>query len=225
VETARGCPFRCTFCSVWQHYDRSFRERSIGRVAEDLAAVGDHVFITDDLFWHHADRSLELAKELVRRGIRKRWILVQTRTDLVCRHPDLLQAWRPLAQDFDIFFGLEAPTDEGLARLAKDATADASVEAARIARSMRYGVTGNFVVHPDWEEEDFLALWEFVAGARLRAAGCHDPHPAPGTDLHRTMEPALRGRAGTTCITRFWEPGWEPGGSSSCMRRPGGAPS
>lgn len=29
VETARGCPFRCSFCSVWQLYDRSFRERSI----------------------------------------------------------------------------------------------------------------------------------------------------------------------------------------------------
>ena len=23
VETARGCPFRCSFCSVWQMYDRS----------------------------------------------------------------------------------------------------------------------------------------------------------------------------------------------------------
>ena len=49
VETARGCPFRCSFCSVWQLYGRSFRERSIGAVVDDLASVGDSVFIADDL--------------------------------------------------------------------------------------------------------------------------------------------------------------------------------
>src|SRR5262249_39237110 len=102
VETARGCPYRCNFCSVWQLYDRSFGERSIGAVVEDFASVGDAVFVADDLFWNHPERSLELAQELLRRGIRKRWLLVQTRTDLVCRRADLLEAWRPIAKDFDI---------------------------------------------------------------------------------------------------------------------------
>jgi len=119
VETARGCPFRCSFCSVWSLYGRTFRERSIGAVADDFASAGANVFVVDDLFWNHADRSLELARALVRRGVRKRWILVQSRADLVRRHPELLEAWRPLARDFDIFFGFEAPTDAGLDRLAE----------------------------------------------------------------------------------------------------------
>jgi len=191
VETARGCPFRCTFCSVWQHYDRSFRERSIGCIVEDLLSVGDHVFVADDLFWHHPERSLELARELRRRGMRKRWLLVQTRTDLACRHPELLEAWRPLAQDFDIFFGLEAPTDAGLERLSKDATVRQSVEAAALARSMGYGVTGNFVVHPDWDENDFRELWDFVAEHGFERAGYTILTPLPGTDLHTEMSPLL----------------------------------
>ena len=120
VETARGCPFRCSFCSVGQLYDRSFRERSIGAVVDDLASVGDAVFIADDLFWNHPERSRELARALKKRGVFKRWLLVQTRTDLVTRHPDLLEEWRPIAKDFDIFFGLEAASDEGLAHVVKD---------------------------------------------------------------------------------------------------------
>ena len=195
VETARGCPFRCNFCSVWPLYDRTFRERSIEWVVEDLATCGDHVFITDDLFWHHGERSLALAAALRQRRVRKRWILVQTRTDLVTRHPELLEAWRGVAQDFDIFFGFESPSDDGLGRLSKDALLGHSVEAARIARSMGYGVTGNFVVDPDWCEEDFERLWDFVATHRLERAGYTILTPLPGTELYRQKAAVLRGQA------------------------------
>jgi radical SAM superfamily enzyme YgiQ (UPF0313 family) len=194
VETARGCPFRCSFCSVWRLHDRSFRERSIGAVVEDLASVGDSVFVADDLFWNHPERSRELARALRDRGVRKRWILVQSRTDLVSRHPELLEAWRPLARDFDIFFGLEAASDEGLAGVSKDAAVAASLEAARIARSMRYGVTGNFLVDPDWREEDFRRLWDFVARNGFQRAGYTILTPLPGTDLFQKYAPVLAGQ-------------------------------
>ena len=194
VETARGCPFRCSFCSVWQLYGRSFRERSIGAVVEDFASVGDAIFVADDLFWNHPERSRELAEALIRRGVRKRWILVQTRTDLVCRHADLLEAWRPLARDFDIFFGLEAASDAGLASVTKDAGVSASLEAARISRELRYGVTGNFLVDPDWDEARFQELWDFVAANGFQRAGYTILTPLPGTELFQKLAPVLEGQ-------------------------------
>jgi radical SAM superfamily enzyme YgiQ (UPF0313 family) len=194
VETARGCPFRCSFCSVWQLYGRSFRERSIGAVVDDLASVGDAVFIADDLFWHHSERSLELARALKARGVRKRWLLVQTRTDLVCRRPELLEAWRPLAKDFDIFFGLEAASDAGLAGVAKDNSVSDSVEAANLSRSLGYGVTGNFLVDPDWDEAQFEELWGFVARHGFQRAGYTILTPLPGTELFQKLAPILEGQ-------------------------------
>jgi radical SAM superfamily enzyme YgiQ (UPF0313 family) len=183
VETARGCPFRCAFCSVWQLYDRSFRERSISAVVDDLAAAGPHVFIVDDLFWNHADRSRALAEALRRRGVRKRWMLVQSRCDLVARHADLLEAWRPIAEEIDIFFGLEAASDAGLSGLVKDATTSDTVEAARVARALGYQVTGNFVIDPDWDEEHFRELWAFVDRHGFHRAGYTLLTPLPGTAL------------------------------------------
>jgi hopanoid C-3 methylase len=194
VETARGCPFRCSFCSVWQLYGRSFRERSINAVVEDLASVGDAVFIADDLFWNHPERSHELAEALKKRGVRKRWILVQTRTDVACRSAELLEAWRPIAKDFDIFFGLEAASDAGLASVTKDTGVAASVEAARISRCLGYGVTGNFLVDPDWDEAQFAELWDFVATHGFQRAGYTILTPLPGTELFQKLSPILEGQ-------------------------------
>jgi radical SAM superfamily enzyme YgiQ (UPF0313 family) len=208
VETARGCPFRCSFCSVWPLFDRSVRERSIDAVCQDFAATGGEIFIADDLFWHHPSRSRELAEALLARGLRKDWILVQTRVDLVARHPDLLEAWRPLAREFDIFFGLEAATDDGLAHLSKDTTVDRTADAVAIARAQRYGVTGNFVIDPDWTEADFERLWAFVERHQLGRAGFTILTPLPGTPYYE----ASRGRLQATHWSQFdmhhllWEP-------------------
>ena len=194
VETARGCPFRCSFCSIWQLHARAVRERSIESVCADFASVGDHVFVADDLFWHHPSRSLELATELKRRGIKKKWVLVQSRVDVVARHPNLLEAWRPIASEFDIFFGLEAATDEGLKGLTKDATVDETAQGVDVARRTGYGVTGNFVIDPAWEAQDFERLWAFVERYSLFQAGFTILTPLPGTEYFEKMRPMVRAR-------------------------------
>ena len=194
VETARGCPFRCSFCSVWQLFDRSFRERSIEAVCRDFATTGGHIFVADDLFWHHAPRSRALAEELLRRGIRKQWVLVQTRVDVVANHPELLEAWRPLAKEFDIFFGLEAATNEHLTGLVKDTTIDRTLEAVRVARELGYGVTGNFVIDPAWDEADFEQLWDFVERHDLGRAGFTILTPLPGTAYFDEVRERIRAR-------------------------------
>jgi radical SAM superfamily enzyme YgiQ (UPF0313 family) len=192
IETARGCPFRCSFCSIWQLHGRTVRERSIDAVCRDFASVGDHVFVADDLFWHHPSRSLALARELARRRTRKRWMLVQSRVDVVARHPELLEAWRPVAREFDIFFGLEAATDEGLSGLVKDATIDQTAQGIDVARRLGYGVTGNFVVDPGWRQEDFERLWAFIERHELFQAGFTILTPLPGTAYFDQMRPRLR---------------------------------
>ncbi len=192
VETSRGCPYRCSFCSVWAHAGRTFRCRSADTVCRDFASVGENVFVVDDLFWHPPGRSAELAAELHRRGIRKDWVLVQSRLDTVARNPKLLEAWRPFARLFDIFFGFEAPRAEQLRALQKDMDVDAMQEGVAVARSFGYGITGNFVVDPDWTEDDFEAMWALVDRLQLNRAGYTILTPLPGTELFERWKPRLR---------------------------------
>jgi radical SAM superfamily enzyme YgiQ (UPF0313 family) len=124
------------------------------------------------------------------------------------RHPDLLEAWRPLAREFDIFFGLEAATNEGLNGLMKDATVDQTVFGVEVARRLGYGVTGNFVIDPAWGQADFERLWAFVERHQLYQAGFTILTPLPGTSYFDEMRPTLRARrwAHFDMHHALWEP-------------------
>lgn len=183
LETTRGCPHRCKFCSVWQFYKGSCRFHKPESVCVDFAAVDQNVFIIDDIFWADAERSKELARMLTLSGTRKNWILVQSRADIVAENPELLELWRPLAGKFDIFFGFESATETGLNSLNKRMDVSETVQAVNVARKLGYGVTGNFIIDPDYTEEDFEELWRFIDRHKLYRAGFTILTPLPGTDF------------------------------------------
>lgn len=206
LETGRGCPFRCSFCAVGR--SDGYRARDIDAVARDFAEVGDDVFVIDDLFFYPRERSREIARRLAAGDLKKRWILAQTRADTVVRSTELLEAWRPRAERFDLFFGFEAATDRALAALGKDATVSDTEEAVRICRELGFGVTGNFVVDPDWGESDFEDLWALLDRVRLDRVGFTVLTPLPGTDYYEQQ----RARVAEKDFSRFdmhhllWEP-------------------
>jgi len=181
METARGCSYRCNFCSVWQLYKRTYRCHAPDQVRADFEATGRNLFMVDDLFWADRARSEDLGHTLLRSKERKNLLLVQTRADLVTENADLLKLWRPLAKSFDIFFGLESHTSPGLNSLVKDADINKTVEAVRIARELGFGVTGNFIIDPNFTEADFQGLWDFLDEHQLYRVGFTILTPLPGT--------------------------------------------
>jgi hopanoid C-3 methylase len=187
VETARGCDHRCKFCSVWEFHGRQVRFHPIDAVRADFEAAGPNVFVVDDTFWTGPERSAELAQALGSLAPRD-WMLVQSRADTVVEQAPLLERWRPLAHRFDIFFGFEAPTAAGLRSLQKDTDIAATVEAVKVAKRLGFGVTGNFIIDPESDEEDFRALWAFLETNRIDRVGFTILTPLPGTRFFESVQ-------------------------------------
>jgi len=187
METARGCPFKCNFCSVWKFHESTFREKSADRVVAELAAIeAPNVFITDDIFWLDVRRGEELARKIQEAGIRK-YFTVQTRTDIICKFPHLIEMWKQCGH-LAVFLGVEAVTDEGLDAVNKKNTAANNERAIAILKELGVGFTPNFIVDPGWDREDFARLREWISRNGTYNSGFSVLTPLPGTDLWESAQ-------------------------------------
>jgi radical SAM superfamily enzyme YgiQ (UPF0313 family) len=185
METARGCPFKCNFCSVWKFHESTFREKSPERVVAELRAIdAPNVFITDDIFWMDVRRGEEMARQIKAAGIKK-YFTVQTRTDIICKFPHLIEMWKDCGS-LSIFLGLESVTDEGLKSVNKHNKASNNVRALAILKELGVGYTPNFIVDPAWDHDDFARLRAWIEETGAYNSGFSVLTPLPGTDLWDT---------------------------------------
>jgi radical SAM superfamily enzyme YgiQ (UPF0313 family) len=182
METARGCPFKCNFCSVWKFHESTFRVKSPERVVAELREIeAPNIFVTDDIFWMDVRRGEEMARQIMAAGIKK-YFTVQTRTDIICKFPHLIEMWKGCG-NLAIFLGLESVTDEGLAAVNKKNTASNNARAIEILKELGVGFTPNFIVDPAWDREDFTRLRDWIEMTGAYNSGFSILTPLPGTDL------------------------------------------
>src|SRR5262249_52868758 len=104
--------------------------------------------------------SLALAREIERRGVRKRYYL-ETRGDVLLRNKEVFHYWKRLGLEY-MFLGLEAIDEEGLKLYRKRTTLGKNFEALEYARSLGITVAVNVIADPDWDEQRFAAIREWA---------------------------------------------------------------
>ena len=78
IQTSRGCPFDCEFCSVSAFNGKTFRQRAVEDIINEIEHIPQKViaFIDDNLIGYSQEskrRSEELFKEMIKRKLNKLW--------------------------------------------------------------------------------------------------------------------------------------------------------
>jgi radical SAM superfamily enzyme YgiQ (UPF0313 family) len=78
IQTTRGCPMQCEFCSVHYFNGRAYRTRPVDKVLDELETMqADRFFFVDDNIVGYSKKARDHAKAIFRgmieRGIKKDW--------------------------------------------------------------------------------------------------------------------------------------------------------
>jgi radical SAM superfamily enzyme YgiQ (UPF0313 family) len=183
METSRGCPYRCKFCSVWKFYRGSIRTRTPEMIVQDMQQIeAPHVMFVDDNFLADATRSMNILRAIKKAAINKRYIM-QVRADSVVNQKDRIGEWAAAGLDA-VLVGLESVNQKKLNEWGKRLEVDNSEDAIKVLHEAGILAMASFIVDPDFKIEDFARLRRFVKRARL-----HQPYfsvltPLPGTVLY-----------------------------------------
>lgn len=180
LRTSEGCPYRCSFCTIWTTMKGHYRQRSAETVAEELAGIEERgVFLIDDEPWVGARRMWDIHRAIVSAGIRKNYV-AYCRVDSINKHRALLEAWQDIGLHC-LLVGIEAVRPTELADYNKAYGVAAAEEALTYARSQGLTIQGLFIIHPQWGHKEFAALRRFIERHRIDHPTFTVLTPLPGT--------------------------------------------
>jgi len=189
VQTMRGCPYPCEFCSVSTANGSTMRTRPVDEVLAELRTLGKYVLFADDNVMIHRRHSAELFSRMV--GIGKRWI-GQCSLAAVRRIENIeLMASSGCR---GLFIGFESVDQETLRRMGKRQNhAREFAEVVQHLRERGIATWGSFVFGFDTDDIGvFERTAQFVIDTRMTMASFAILTPYPGTRLYRRL--AAEGR-------------------------------
>jgi radical SAM superfamily enzyme YgiQ (UPF0313 family) len=157
IQTTRGCPLNCNFCSVTAFNGAQYRQRPISDVVREFRLIREkRVLVVDDNLIgtsrKHIARAKDLFRAMARANLGKEWV---AQASINFADDEELLALAEEAGCRGVFIGFETPSPEGLKELGKKFNLLKGRDfRAAVRRIQRHHilVVGSFIIGLDIDE-------------------------------------------------------------------------
>jgi radical SAM superfamily enzyme YgiQ (UPF0313 family) len=189
IQTTRGCPFDCNFCSVSEFFGQTYRTRPIPDVIKEIKQLKQLnsrtvIFIVDDNITGRPGYAKKLFKALI--PLKIRWF--GQSSIIIANNKELLKL---AAQSgcMALFVGFETLSSSNLEQMGKttNRVQDYSTAIKKIHDS-GIGIVGAFIFGFDSDDDSvFEKTVRFIDRNKLELSSFSILTPLPGTRLHKQM--------------------------------------
>jgi len=182
-----GCPYNCTFCSIWKEFCGSYYQRSIESIVRELKSI-DYAIVrfADANTVVDTEYISKLFSRIEQEGIVKEYIM-DIRADTAVNHPELIEKLAKNGLKV-VICGFESYKDDELKKYNKNAAAAHIEKAIKIFHDNGIMLRGNYVIPTSYTHDDFKAMADYANSHKVAYAGYTILTPMPGTVFHEEVK-------------------------------------
>lgn len=182
-----GCPYKCTFCTIWKEFDGKYMQREIESLVTELKNIDYNIVrfadantIVDINFINN------LFDRIEEEGIKKMYIM-DIRSDTAVKYPWLIEK---LARNGlkVVICGFESFREHELKKYNKSSSVSLTKQAIEIFHKNNIMLRGNYVIPNDYTANDFEAMADFANSFKVSYAGYTILTPMPGSVYYEQVK-------------------------------------
>lgn len=197
IQTTRGCPFNCDFCTVTHFFGQTYRTRSIEDIVREIKTVSRRtvIFFVDDNIAGNPRYAKELFKALIPLNIK--WF--GQASIVLAKNKELLRL-AARSGCISLFIGIESVSPSSLREVGKSMNKVKEYkESIKIIHDHGIAIIGAFIFGFDSDNKGvFEETVSFIDRNQIELASLAILTPLPGTRLNEKMEKEGR------IISRDW---------------------
>lgn len=188
IQTTRGCPYDCEFCSVTALHGRTYRMRPVSEVEKEIQSLErskGYIFFVDDNIVGSLSHARELLDMLSH--YRLRWV---SQGPIHIAENEKIVSLMAKAGCHGLFIGFESLREENINLMGKQINRiEAYGKGIQRLHDAGIGVYGSFVFGYDYDDPSvFDEFLEFAERNRIEGAFLPILTPFPGTRIYQRLK-------------------------------------